>query len=68
MKYNCYSLFRCCGSTCSKSGIYVYERLDTIDDYLKMTRGDILATKGKVTHRQAVEKTHTIELLKKIYD
>ena len=33
--------------------------LETIDDYLKMTRRDILTTKGKVTHRQALEKAYT---------
>lgn len=33
--------------------------LETIDDYLKMTRRDILTTKGKVTHRQALEKAHS---------
>ena len=32
--------------------------LETIDDYLKMTRRDILTTKGKVTHQQALEKAH----------
>ena len=30
--------------------------LETIDDYLKMTRRDILKTKGSVTHKQALEK------------
>ena len=32
--------------------------LETIDDYLKMTRRDILVTKGRVTHKQAVDKVH----------
>ena len=32
--------------------------LGMIDDYLKMTRRDILTTKGKVTHKQALEKAH----------
>ena len=32
--------------------------LETIDDYLKMTRRDILKTKGSVTHKQALEKAH----------
>lgn len=32
--------------------------LETIDDYLKMTRRDILTTKGRVTHKQALEKAH----------
>ena len=30
----------------------------TIDDYLKMTRRDILKTKETVTHKQALEKAH----------
>lgn len=33
--------------------------LKTTDDYLKMTRRDILTTKGKVTHKQALEKAHS---------
>ena len=33
--------------------------LETIDDYLKMTRRDILKTKGAVTHKQALEKAHS---------
>ena len=32
--------------------------LYTSDDYLKMTRRDILTTKGRVTHKQALEKAH----------
>ena len=31
---------------------------EPIDDYLKMTRRDILKTKGTVTHKQALEKAH----------
>lgn len=38
--------------------MYMKDWLETIDDYLKMTRRDILATKGKVTHKQAIEKAH----------
>ena len=38
--------------------MYMKDWLETIDDYLKMTRRDILVTKGKVTHKQAVEKAH----------
>ena len=30
--------------------MYMQDWLETIDDYLRMTRKDILATKGKVTH------------------
>lgn len=29
---------------------------ETIDDYLKMTRREILWTKGRVTHQQALDK------------
>ena len=38
--------------------MYMKDWLTTIDDYLKMTRRDILKTKGKVTHSQAIEKAH----------
>lgn len=38
--------------------MYMKDWLETIDDYLKMTRRDILTTRGKVTHRQALEKAH----------
>lgn len=36
--------------------MYMKDWLETIDDYLKMTRRDILNTKGKVTHKQAMRK------------
>jgi len=39
--------------------MYMKDWLETIDDYLKMTRRNILITKGKVTHRQALEKAHS---------
>lgn len=39
--------------------MYMKDWLETIDDYLKMTRRDILATKGRVTHQQAINKAHT---------
>nr|WP_138311319.1 MULTISPECIES: virulence RhuM family protein [unclassified Clostridium] len=39
--------------------MYMKDWLETIDDYLKMTRRDILNTKGKVTHQQALEKAHS---------
>lgn len=39
--------------------MYMKDWLETIDDYLKMTRRDILATKGRVTHQQAISKAHT---------
>ena len=38
--------------------MYMKDWLSTIDDYLKMTRRDILETKGKVTHSQAIKKAH----------
>ncbi len=38
--------------------MYMKDWLETIDDYLKMTRRDILKTKGRVTHKQAIEKAH----------
>ena len=38
--------------------MYMKDWLETIDDYLKMTRRDILDTKGKVSHKQAIEKAH----------
>ena len=38
--------------------MYMKDWLVTIDDYLKMTRRDILRTKGTVTHKQALEKAH----------
>ncbi|MDO4339079.1 MAG: virulence RhuM family protein [Eubacteriales bacterium] len=38
--------------------MYMKDWLETIDDYLKMTRRDILTTKGCITHRQAIEKAH----------
>lgn len=38
--------------------MYMKDWLETIDDYLKMTRRDILTTKGKITHKQALQKAH----------
>ena len=38
--------------------MYMKDWLETIDDYLRMTRRDILTTKGKVTHQQALDKAH----------
>ena len=38
--------------------MYMKDWLETIDDYLKMTRRDILTTKGRVTHKQAIDKAH----------
>lgn len=39
--------------------MYMKDWLEIIDDYLKMTRRDILITKGKVTHQQALEKAYS---------
>ena len=38
--------------------MYMKDWLETVDDYLKMTRRDILKTKGKITHKQALEKAN----------
>ena len=38
--------------------MYMKDWLQTIDDYLKMTRREILTTKGRVSHQQAIEKAH----------
>lgn len=42
----------------NREPMYMKDWLETIDDYLKMTRRDILTHKGKVLHRQALEKAH----------
>lgn len=42
----------------SQDPMYMKDWLETIDDYLKVTRRDILITKGRVTHKQALEKAH----------
>lgn len=53
----------------SQEPMYMKDWLSTIDDYLKMTRRDILDTKGRVTHSQALEKAHReYELYKARYD
>ena len=39
--------------------MYMKDWLEMIDDYLKMTRRDILTAKGRVTHQQAINKAHT---------
>ena len=38
--------------------MYMKDWLEIIDDYLKMTRKEILSTSGKVSHNQAIEKAH----------
>ena len=42
----------------NKEPMYMEDWLETIDDYLKMTRRDILTAKGKITHKQALKKAH----------
>lgn len=42
----------------NREPMYMKDWLETIDEYLKMTRRDILTHKGKVSHRQALEKAH----------
>lgn len=42
----------------NREPMYMKDWLETIDDYLKMTRRDILTHKGKVSHRQALDKAH----------
>ena len=39
--------------------MYMKDWLETIDDYLKMTRRDILTSSGHISHKQAIEKAHT---------
>lgn len=36
--------------------MYMKDWLETIDDYLKMTRRDILTSSGHISHKQAIEK------------
>lgn len=38
--------------------MYMKDWLETIDDYLRMTRRDILDTKGRVIHKQAIAKAN----------
>ncbi len=38
--------------------MYMRDWLETIDDYLKLTRREILTAKGQVSHKQAIEKAH----------
>lgn len=39
--------------------MYMKDWLETIDDYLKMTRRDILTDNGQITHKQALDKAHS---------
>lgn len=41
-----------------KEPMYMKDWLETIDDYLKMTRRDILPSSGRISHKQAIEKAH----------
>ena len=43
----------------NKEPMYMKEWLETIDDYLKMTRRDILTSSGHISHKQAITKAHT---------
>jgi len=38
--------------------MYMKDWLETTDEYLKMTRREILNTKGTVSHKEAIEKAH----------
>ena len=38
--------------------MYMKDWPETIDDYLKMTRREILTTAGRVSHKQALDKAH----------
>lgn len=39
--------------------MYMKDWLETIDDYLKMTRRDILTDNGQITHKQALDKARS---------
>ena len=43
----------------NKEPMYMKDWLETIDDYLKMTRRDILTSSGHISHKQAIEKAHS---------
>ncbi len=38
--------------------MYMKDWLETIDDYLKMTRRDILTSSGHISHKQALDKAY----------
>ena len=38
--------------------MYMKDWLETIDDYLKTTRREILSTAGRISHEQALDKAH----------
>lgn len=39
--------------------MYMKDWLETIDDYLKMTRREILTAAGRISHEKAIEKAHS---------
>lgn len=43
----------------NKEPMYMKDWLETIDDYLKMTRRDILTSSGHISHKHAITKAHT---------
>ena len=44
--------------TLNHEPMYMKDWLETIDDYLKMTRREILSTAGRISHEQALDKAH----------
>lgn len=38
--------------------MYMKDWLETIDDYLKMTRRDILTSSGHISHKQSLDKAY----------
>jgi len=38
--------------------MYMKDWLEAVDDYLKLTRREILTTKGTISHKQALDKAH----------
>ncbi len=49
--------------------LYMKDWLETIDDYLKMTRRDILTATGRISHKQAISKAHSeYEKFKRLQD
>ncbi len=42
----------------NREPMYMKDWLETIDDYLKMTRRDILTSAGSISHKQALDKAH----------
>ena len=42
----------------NKEPMYMKDWTETIDDYLKMTRRDILTSSGRISHKQAIEKAY----------